>query len=131
MKVKCVNIYDEFLKEFVSTNYSLTIGKDYLVIAMYINPKEDVYYRLLDNDPDGRSALFDASQFNVVSDVIPPNWRVTQNKTGTITFSPLAWKVPGFWEKFYEYDPEAKKIYEKELKIIIDEESNAASSERP
>ena len=129
MKVKCINIYNKFLKEFVTTSNSLTIGKDYLVIAMYINPKENVYYRLLDNDPDRRSALFDASQFNVASNVIPSNWRVTEHETGTITFSPLAWKVPGFWQEFYEYNPEAIKIYEKELKIIIDEESKMARSE--
>ena len=100
MKVKCINIYDTFDKKFVETSRWLTKGKEYIVIDMEIDPKNDIYYRLLDNDPDGQPALYNASQFKVVSNVIPSNWRVTQYETGAITFSPLAWEVLGFLGRF-------------------------------
>lgn len=122
MRVKCINIFNQFTKKFVSTSNSLTIGKEYLVIALEINSEKRLFYRILNDDPRGDSALYESSQFKIVSDIIPSNWRVTQHEAGTITFSPSAWRVLGFWEDFYEYNPEAKKIYDKELKIILDEE---------
>lgn len=121
MKVKCMKIYSHYDKKFVKSSPWLTIGKEYIVIAIDILPNE-ILYRILDNDKQGMSALYKSFQFEIVSGNIPPNWEMLPLGEDSLTLRPAAWKKIGFWEKFYEYDPEAKEIYQRELKIILESE---------
>ncbi len=122
MKVKCVIVYNSDSTEEDYSNYWLSIGKEYVVLAIEIYPGKDILYRLVGNNENKRPALYDASQFEVVSDKIPSNWTIHQLKCGLLDLSPKAWLTEGFWENFYDLEPEALETYKREARIIYEEE---------
>ncbi|ODN43254.1 hypothetical protein [Piscirickettsia litoralis] len=119
MKVKCINIYNEHTKEYVDTSRSLTIGKVYVVLEMYQSRRRGNTYRLLSDD-DKTPTLFDANQFETVEEKHASSWEVRESATRKVC-SPLAWNKPGFWEEFFDGEPSARAIYQKELEIILKE----------
>jgi hypothetical protein len=64
-----------------------------------------------------------ASQFEVVSDKVPTNWRIYQLKSGSLHLGPKAWQPLGFWEDCYDLKPDALEIYKREARIIYEEEN--------
>lgn len=121
MKVRCMNIYNDYSKEYVTTDSWLTIGKEYVVLEIY--PDEKIFYRLVGDNGDKMPALYNASQFVVVSGQLPKNWAVSQRDNGALIISPSAWKHLTFWDDCYDHDPKALEIYKRELRIIYEEES--------
>ena len=63
-----------------------------------------------------------ADCFEIVSDVIPSNWRVKIYKMSDIDISPAAWQEHGFLETFYDADPTVYPIFERERDIILSED---------
>jgi hypothetical protein len=56
----------------------------------------------------------------MTSDVsIPPNWIVTIGDGGELEMAPARWTRSGFWESFYDGDPEAGSAFAEELAIIL------------
>lgn len=68
-------------------------------------------------------ALFGASQFEVVSDAIPSAWRVRRVGDSLLLLEPEAWLTPGFWEAYFNLDPEAERIFEKIFQELVDEQA--------
>lgn len=124
MKVKCINLYNEHTQQFEDTNSWLTIGKSYIVLEVEIYPGKDVLYRLVGDNTDQSPGLYDSKQFEVISDKVPANWKITQLKSGTLNFGPAPWQKLGFWEDCYDGEPNALQIYKHEARIIIDEENS-------
>jgi len=124
MKVKCKHIYNEIKKEYQLTSSALTVGKEYLVIEIYISSEMKIRYRL-PCDQNNQPALFDASQFEIVSERIPSTWIVrgkgALGNTG-IVFGPKVLQEPGLWERIFDQDEEALKIYRREGGILMAEE---------
>lgn len=123
MKVKCINIYNEHTKQYEASNHRLTIGKQYVILAVEIYPGKDVLYRMVGDNPDKSPALHNSSQFEIVSGKLSSNWIVYQFKDGTLILSPKAWQSLGFWEDCYDGDPAALEIYKREARIILEEEN--------
>ena len=57
-------------------------------------------------------SLFDSRLFEIASDRIPRDWRVTRNWGGSLTFGPEEWNQPGFWEAFMDHEDWAVQLYE-------------------
>ena len=123
MKVKCIKIYNSHIKKFEETSPWITIGKEYIVLEISINPGSEIYYRLVGDNPDESPGLYDAIQFEVTSNKLPSTWRVEQMKSGDLYLSPLPWQIKGFWEDCYDLDPKSLEIYRREATIIYEEEN--------
>jgi hypothetical protein len=124
MKVKCVRILDSAGKEIESSPW-LTLGRIYHVMTIYIESDKRRSYRIISNNRDPGFATMgyhSAECFEIVSDVIPSNWRVKIYKMADIDISPEAWQVPGFLEDFYDADPKAYSIFERERDVILSED---------
>lgn len=124
MKVKCVRLLDSDDKEVESSPW-LTLGRIYHVMTLYIESKRRCSYRIIGNDRDpGFTAMgyHSADCFEMVSDVIPSNWRVKIYKMSDIDISPAAWQEHGFLEAFYDADPTVYPIFERERDIILSED---------
>ena len=67
-------------------------------------------------------ALFPLDQFEVVSQKIPPTWVVTWSNKGYFELTTDAWSEAGFWERFYDGDPVARKKVEDEMRKIVEAE---------
>lgn len=121
MKVRCrklLNIYGEERQE----SRSLTIGKDYVVLEISCSPKGEIYIRIISDD-EYTPALFDITQFDVISNKLPSNWVVVQNEYGEILFRPESWSRFGFWEDFFDRElPEVIEAFRKEVEIMYHEE---------
>ena len=63
-----------------------------------------------------------AECFEVVSTVIPSNWRVWIHESSAIGISPQSWQGPGFAEALVEHDASAYSVFEKERQVILAEE---------
>lgn len=123
MKVKCVKIYNEQTKQYQDTSSWLTVDKEYVVLEILIRPEKEVSYRLVGDNTNEMPAIYDARQFEIVTNKIASNWIVKQLSSGRLVFSPNSWREAGFWEKCYDGDPAALEIYKREARIIMEEEN--------
>jgi len=124
MKVKCVRLLNADDKEVESLPW-LTVGRIYHVMGISIEPNRGRRYQIISHDRDPGFATMgyhSADCFEIVSDVIPSNWRVKIYKMSDIDISPAAWQEPGFLEAFYDADPTAYPIFERERDIILRED---------
>ncbi len=122
MKVKCVNIYNEITKQFQDSSPWLSLGKEYIVLAIEVDPSR-VDYCLVGDNKDESPSLYAASQFEVTSKKIPSNWEFIFGSLNLFTMGPKSWREPGFWEDCYNHEPNALEIYKREARIIMEEEN--------
>ena len=118
MKVRCTKLISTTGKPQEQSS-SLTLGRVYHVLAVSLDTNGDWRLRLV-SDSEMRPALFRFKQFEVISDKIPSTWIVSWNENGFFQLTPHAWDQPGFWEKYYDRDPEAIQIFEEEKRKIIE-----------
>ena len=75
--------------------------------------------RLVGDDPTGL-ALFRLEEFEIVTSKVPATWRIGWNKNGFLTLSPEAWGRLGFWEQYYDREPQALQVFEEERRKIVE-----------
>jgi hypothetical protein len=81
-------------------------GLEYLIIAN-------------DTDPGFAAMGYHPSEsFEVVSNITPPNWKRAASANSERTL-PSSWLAPGFFEKFYDGDPNAYSNYEHERDVVM------------
>lgn len=120
MKVKCIKIYNEHTKEYTDKSSWITVGKEYIVLAIEVRPHKVSY--LIASDSDQMPILANAIQFEIISGKIPSSWQITSDVFAFLVFEPKAWHEPGFWEDCYDHDPKAGEIYRREARKIYEEE---------
>ena len=124
MKVKCIKIINSMTGESETINNWLTIGKTYTVLTMsfgIMTSVEKILYLSCQSDDNLTPILFNADQFVTVDDKIPSNWAVLLDESGNLNMAPRKWLRPGFWEDYFNFDPEAERHFESELAKIIEE----------
>lgn len=121
MKVKCKKIINEHTRQEQDTSPWLTIGKEYIVLAITMYSNRNLYL-LVDDNSNQSPGLHDAKQFEVLSHYVPSNWEMNPGDIEIMTIAPRAWQGPTFWENCYEGDLKALEIYKREAKIIYEEE---------
>lgn len=122
MKVKCQQIINEHIQQQQDKSPWLTIGKEYIILAIEVYPTKNLYL-LVDDSSNKSPGLHDAKQFEVLSHGIPSNWSILPGDLEMLTIAPKAWQSPTFWEECYNGNPSALEIYKREAKIIYEEES--------
>ena len=123
MKVRCIRLLNSEGYDVDSSPW-LTLGRIYHVMSTHIDYNGQCSYGIINSHPSGEWPQLGRHQsqcFEVVSNVIPSNWREWRRGQGG-GMSPVAWQTPGFYEKFYDHEPEAYSIFEQERDVIFHED---------
>jgi hypothetical protein len=94
-------------------------GTEYVVLC--IEPLAGKNYYRLVTETDGNPALFDAALFELVDNAISSLWIVVQDG-GCLEFTPEAWSEEGFWEAFFDNEPNAVSVYNEMLARLLNGE---------
>ncbi|WP_374377430.1 hypothetical protein [Dongia sp.] len=125
MKVKCIRLIDSGGRE-VNTSPWLKVGQVYNVLSIFIDQDGKRSYAIVGNEHEGEwpnMVSHEAECFEVVSTIVPSNWRVWIHESSAIGVSPATWQAPDFAERFYDRDPSILPIFQRERDIIVREES--------
>lgn len=96
---------------------ALNAGQDYVVASLEIT-KSYRNYRIY-SDIRESPILFSWDLFRIVDHDIPAVWEFHyNNERNFMKICPPSWSVMGFWERYFDAEPEAIKIFSDELKII-------------
>jgi hypothetical protein len=124
MKVICVRLLNADNLEVESMPW-LSLGRVYHVMSIYIESNGARSYRIISNDVDAGFATMGyhfAECFKIISDVIPSNWKVRVCNMSDIDISPEAWQAPNFFEDFYDANPAAYLVFQRERDFILSED---------
>ncbi len=121
MKVKCTKIINEHTQKEQETSPWLTMGKEYVVLAIEIYSTKNLYL-IVDDTSNKAPGLHDAKQFEVLSHKVPSNWVINPGSLEILTISPEDWQKSTFWDECYDGNPLALEIYKREARIIYEEE---------
>jgi hypothetical protein len=113
MKVLCIKIINPTTREEVLEHPGIRLHEEYMVLSITVESKREARLRIMNDE--SVPVLFDASMFLTVSDRIPKNWTARVDEGGTIEIAPSAWHDSGFWERYFDNDPEALTTFESEL----------------
>lgn len=120
MKVQCIHLVNPISGDPESRSPWLTVGKEYLVLAVSVLPERGVMFRIVADD--GHSPmLFKARQFAVTVTDVPSIWKVRGDDDGGLEFGPDPWLRPGFWEDYFDGLPDASADFEAAKASIINE----------
>jgi hypothetical protein len=120
MKVRCERLLSPTTGQPLERSPLLTVGAEYLVLAVVAEPGGRVVLRLIDDQ--GRSpSVWDARLFSTTSARIPAAWDIRVDDRGVLTLAPAAWQRPGFWEAYFDGDPDAVADFEAGLAAITSE----------
>ncbi|WP_381554272.1 hypothetical protein [Streptomyces eurythermus] len=98
---------------------SLRDGTEYTVLEVYFSGEGESFFRIKFAENED-SALFNSEAFEVTSTKIPPTWKLFPSEGRSFTLCPESWNRPGFWESYYDHDPQALTLYEQERQAIIE-----------
>ncbi|WP_147305240.1 hypothetical protein [Alkalilimnicola ehrlichii] len=102
----------------------MTVGNVYHVLTILTEQSGNKWFRVVTSERDGGAqslGLYPAECFEVLTDFRPSSWR-NREINGSVEVSPASWQAPGFWEDLYDGDPNANLIFEKERRLILEEE---------
>lgn len=124
MKVRCIRLLDYSGKEMESSPW-LTLGKTYHVLSVFIDSDGKRSFAIVDSELPGEWPSIGnhlGECFEIVSTVVPSNWRVWVDKRSVIGISPCAWQAPGFLDALLEHDPDTYPVFDRERQIILNED---------
>jgi hypothetical protein len=95
----------------------LTVGREYEVLAIEFDPTQGILFRIIGNDRT-MPALYLGELFEIIDPAIPRTWVVGRNTRGWYAIAPQPWTVSGFWERFFDREPEALLIFEEQCQLM-------------
>jgi hypothetical protein len=113
MKVRFIRLLNGMGQEIASSPWA-RIGDDYDALSLVIEQGENgrIFVRILGRGEPGPTLHF-LNEFEIVDSSIPSNWGVFPTPRGNGLFiGPAAWAEPGYWEKFFDGDPDAVRAFE-------------------
>jgi hypothetical protein len=117
MKVKSIFLRNSSGKSQETFSW-LTIGKVYHVLEVIQGSNKKWMIRLVGDDLNG-AALFPLEEFEIVTHKLPDSWIIKWDKEGFFRLTPEPWSHAGFWERFYDKDSDAMRVFEREKGKII------------
>jgi len=117
VKVRCVKLLDS-RGNVPDRSPWLTIGQVYHVLEVV----QDAYGKWslrANGDGSNGPALFRLEQFEIVSRRVASSWIVRWNERGGFSLTTESWSQPGYWERFYDGDVDARKVFHEEVEKII------------
>lgn len=128
MKVVCIKIINPVTRRETETSNWLSLDSDYLVLSIQGSPGRELAVRVLD-DRGGVPGVWPIEMFMTISSRIPSNWVVSIGENGQFDAAPWKWLRPGFWEDYFDHDPQAIADFEEEKNKIL-EESESETRQR-
>ncbi|GAB2191562.1 hypothetical protein MAH1_31750 [Sessilibacter sp. MAH1] len=120
MKVKCIKLIDAQTGESLKNSSWLTVGKEYHVLSVFIADSQPAEYRLLSDD--GRTpGMYKADQFELVNKKLPSSWVANYEAESYFELAPKLWVEPGFWESYFDGEPDAVDVFNSEKESILSE----------
>lgn len=92
-------------------------GETYSVLEILFSHSKTPEFRIyspLENTP----AMFEAAEFVIEDNTIPGNWRINLVGDSSFKLTPQPWAERGFWERYFDQDPEAIRIFNEQKKLI-------------
>lgn len=118
MKVVCVKLVSPVDGKPLTDSAWVRLDTEYPVLSILAAPGGKVHLQILTDD--GQSAgWFDAAMFMTSDASVPPNWIAKIGDSGELEMAPARWTRSGFWESFYDSDPEARSAFAEELSTIL------------
>lgn len=112
MRVVCVRIVNPVTGEAETVSSWLQQDREYDVLEIYAYPGGRVELRLASDDA-GTPVLFDSAMFMTIDGSLPSNWEGRIGEGGILRLAPREWLEPGFWERYFDGDPDALGAYER------------------
>lgn len=98
----------------------LRAGREYEVLAVEAaSPRGSGSLYRIQSEDNETPALFEAELFVLSDAAIPSNWIVVQEPQTPIQLMPASWAEPGYWERFFDGDPQARTDYEAAVRKIV------------
>lgn len=117
MKVRCVAIINPATLKRVSESAWVTVGQEYAVLEVYATPDRRFSVRLeLEGQTPG---LWDSAMFETTDPAIPAVWVAELSDQGSLRLAPPRWLVPGFWERYFDGEPDAVAVFEEDRAVIL------------
>jgi hypothetical protein len=123
MKVKCTRLLNAPKRQ----SSWLTAGKAYDVLSVVRDLHGRWLLRLM-VDAEPGIGLFPLEQFEILSPSVPSCWIVTWNAAGVFELTTEDWSRLGFWESYFDSDPSAMAVFERDMRRIIQQNENTQSS---
>ena len=93
----------------------------YTVLGIY-SSSTSVGFRLLGTTEPTTPAIHPASSFDVVDGTLSPRWVCSFAADGhSMSLEPKAWTCDGFWDRYFDEEPEAVRIFQDELRLLYGE----------
>jgi hypothetical protein len=132
MIVRCTRIIDDTGRPSAD-HPSVSVGKEYVVLAMEAIPGRGMFLRVLENIAVDRghalyAILWPAAMFEVVSSRVSARWCVKITIIGGgghVEIAPDTWLRDGFWDDVIEDSPmseAAREEYQQEIIALLSEE---------
>jgi hypothetical protein len=123
MRVECIRIVNSVTNEPEKASSWLTLNKAYDVICMTVSDGHRITGRILSDD-NSLPIIVDLTQFRLISDRIPSNWRINIIVNERVDLAPRPWLASGFWDDFFNGVKSAEDSFRQELDLIISESND-------
>lgn len=112
MRALCVKLISPVSGMEVLDHPGVNLDEQYDILSILLEPGRGAKFRVL--TADGTPALFDAAMFVATAAAIPRNWVMSVREGGVVSFGPESWLQPGFWERYFDGDPDAVAAFDTE-----------------
>ena len=123
MKIKCIRLLDSDGRTVESSSW-LKLGRVYHVMAWHVEADGQKFFKIISNEPKGewpQLGNYPVDCFEVVSAIIPSNWQQWVYG-GAYGQSPESWQAAGFYDAFFDHEPTAYEIFDRERVTIVRED---------
>jgi hypothetical protein len=90
---------------------------EYQVLSISAAPNGPIRFQVMTDDRH-TPAWFDSAMFTTIDSSLPPNWVVRVGESGALDLAPARWLMPGFWEAFFDRNPEAGAVFDEEMLLL-------------
>jgi hypothetical protein len=117
MKARCVRLLGSDGKPQDKSPW-ITVGSTYDILEVLWVRDRGWLLRLVGDGENG-VALFQLEMFDIVDRQIPSNWVATWHDEAFFSLCPEPWSRPGFWERYYDHDPDAIQTFKEEMRCTV------------
>jgi hypothetical protein len=119
MRVRCTRIVNPITLNEERQSPWLTIGKEYIVLAIYFpHAAQQPVYLLVSDDDSKVPVRFKFDQFEVICGKVPQSWVVSAGDAEMMSFAPNDWLRTGFWEDYFDAHPDAVNAFATTVALI-------------